>query len=588
LNDLPDASVDDQQTDSERLKALELRIEKLLAQRERMQTRLDKANLRAERLLEAQDSDQSSQSELTEAVEDLKARNQKLTERREFFRAKLENARDQAILKSEAFERLQERLKKAAKREKTLREDIAAKVEAIKEQRAKVAALRDEVRGVRIKAEENIDRIRVAYLNQRLRNQEQNETRKRLAETNTALRERVRTTAQVNRANVLVGQLQKDALLQHRLAAAVAEEADFQPPALACAHNFDSLATGRWVAETYGARTIFDCVEHPEQALRTPGAIADFFRDNPDEAGLYEGYIRTKAAAYDAVLVTSPGHLSFFEGAADRRLILNTKRLRDQSPSERDIRQDLGAGPDDKIIVYLNNIYPQGGFEEFFEAAKAAPANHLYAVLGRVRDADAQALIDSEPPGPAGPPVRFLDLVPPNQIVTYIAGADCIASPFDPDHDGYRGLLPIRLFDAILAGVPIVAPDRGAMAELAAEHAIGATFAPGAMAEAIREAIAMKHAPAYAAALETAQETFDWRTEHRKLAERLDGFGLAPGAPAWIIANKPIANNSRIANLAHSMSMFDLKVRVYSASEPHAELRVDGVEYVNLFPEIER
>lgn len=157
------------------------------------------------------------------------------------------------------------------------------------------------------------------------------------------------------------------------------------------------------------------------------------------------------------------------------------------SPLRAAVDRALGPAPGAPLLLTHGGLYRERGIEEAIDLAGALPEVRL-AVLGY---------------GPLGPELRtradlspaaarvaFLPPVPPEDLLAWVAGADlslCLIRPTTPNH-----LLatPNKLFEALAAGVPVLATDlpglRSVLGDSAAGVLIGAGAGAGALAGVVK------------------------------------------------------------------------------------------------------
>ena len=134
------------------------------------------------------------------------------------------------------------------------------------------------------------------------------------------------------------------------------------------------------------------------------------------------------------------------------------------SPAGAPIRERLGIRPTDRVVLVLGNVAPGRGVEELCRAMADVPDAVLLVVGpgGPFRErlkTEAAAL-------PAADRIRFLPGVAPDEIPAWTAAADVAAMPIQPTTLNHRLTTPTRLFDALGAGVPVVASDLPGMAAI--------------------------------------------------------------------------------------------------------------------------
>lgn len=282
---------------------------------------------------------------------------------------------------------------------------------------------------------------------------------------------------------------------------------------LVVAHHFDSLQTALALKAASGRRikVLFDCVEHPVHNLRTPGKLAYYFQENPVRDVAHQVLNDDMIRQYDGIIYTSPGHGPYLEAlGVPAQLVYNTRELGAQSASDRSLRTDTGAGPDDHVVLFLNHVYPRGGFDTFMDMAGALRSGYKFGFLDILRDIAWDAKFADLSQGAYADRLIHLDMERPNRVVDYIRQADCVLCSFDASHEGYAGLLPIRFFDALMASVPIVAPATSQAGEIVAHYQIGVVYQDGGHLAAVREACEMKKTGSFQAHSAVAQATFGW------------------------------------------------------------------------------
>ena len=74
--------------------------------------------------------------------------------------------------------------------------------------------------------------------------------------------------------------------------------------------------------------------------------------------------------------------------------------------------------------------------------------------------------------------MRLLPAVPPDDLLAWVVSADVVAMPIQPTTLNHRLTTPNKLFEAMAAGVPVVASDLPGMADIVRESGRGLLVDP--------------------------------------------------------------------------------------------------------------
>ena len=115
--------------------------------------------------------------------------------------------------------------------------------------------------------------------------------------------------------------------------------------------------------------------------------------------------------------------------------------------------------------------------------------------------------------------VQLIDPVPPDELLPWTASADVLVMAIQPTTLNHRLTTPQKLFEALAAGVPVVASDLPGMAGIVTTTGCGVLCdptSPAAIAGAIRSILA--RSPAERAGLRTrglaaAHDTYNWESQ---------------------------------------------------------------------------
>lgn len=186
------------------------------------------------------------------------------------------------------------------------------------------------------------------------------------------------------------------------------------------------------------------------------------------------------------------------------------------------LRRRLAIGPDRRIVLYQGGFSPDRGIEQLIEAIDSVPDADL-ALLGYGRLRDTIASLASR--SPAAERIHLLPAVPPIELLDWVAGADVVAIPIQPTTLNHRLTTPNKLFEAMAAGVPVVASDLPGMAPIVRETGCGRLVDatdPAALAAALQAILEAPTAEwtAYVQAARAAVEgRYCWEKEVERLFE---------------------------------------------------------------------
>jgi glycosyltransferase involved in cell wall biosynthesis len=182
-------------------------------------------------------------------------------------------------------------------------------------------------------------------------------------------------------------------------------------------------------------------------------------------------------------------------------------------PPPRLFHERFGLSATTRIALAVGAIVPNRGIEQACEAIGMVDD----AVLVVVGDGEAKAQTTAwaQTLGHARR-IRFLDAVPPDELPHLTAAADVAVMPIQPSTLNHRLTTPTRLFDALGAGLPVVASDLPGMAEIVLETGCGVLCDPTSPADIARATREVLDAPAdrraawRAASLAAARGPYAW------------------------------------------------------------------------------
>ena len=183
------------------------------------------------------------------------------------------------------------------------------------------------------------------------------------------------------------------------------------------------------------------------------------------------------------------------------------------------VRKRLNLPQDRPIATYCGHLYRNRGIEEILECARELPSVSFLIIGGWDEDiarlkADSRALSN----------VFFTGFLPNRQVPAYLKASDVLLMPYPATCETAEWMSPLKLFEYMAAGRPIVATDLPALRVHLTHGRNAQLFAPGdaaGMAGAIRSIITDGE---YARKLEQAARrdvaAYTWNNRARAVVER--------------------------------------------------------------------
>lgn len=119
-----------------------------------------------------------------------------------------------------------------------------------------------------------------------------------------------------------------------------------------------------------------------------------------------------------------------------------------------DVLARAGVRPDAFVAVYCGHLYRNRGVEEILGAAARLPDVEFLMVGGWEKDVE-----DRRREAAALRNVRFLGFVPNGRVPDFLAAADVLLMPYSSACSTAAWMSPLKLFEYMAAGRPIVATD---------------------------------------------------------------------------------------------------------------------------------
>jgi len=249
--------------------------------------------------------------------------------------------------------------------------------------------------------------------------------------------------------------------------------------------------------------------------------------------GLLERRERSWARSVDALISVSRPYADVLEKSFERTATIVMNGPPDYTPPDPPVRlwhQKLGLDPGTRVVLYLGLFMAGRGIDELMAAIGLVPESALVmAGFGteerRYREAATKL--------PHAERIYFVGGVAPQDILPSIAAADISAMPVQGDTLNHRLNTPTKLFDAMGAGVPVVASDLPGMAPIVRETGCGELCDPNDSADIARaillilDATPERRAAYRQACLAAAHGPYSWERQAVALLGLYEGLRLS-------------------------------------------------------------
>jgi glycogen(starch) synthase len=198
----------------------------------------------------------------------------------------------------------------------------------------------------------------------------------------------------------------------------------------------------------------------------------------------------------------------------------------------RRFHEALGLADSAQIVLYHGGLSRDRGIEQLIDALAGLPAKAHLVLLGYgVLEAGLRSLASE---ARFGGRLHVLPAVPPTELLDWVGSADVVAMPIQPSTLNHRLTTPNKLFEAMAAGVPIVASDLPGMAPIVRATGCGLVVDPtdpaaiGAALSTILEMAPGERLAMGARGRDAHLETYNWESQAALL---LAEYGRLTGRP---------------------------------------------------------
>jgi glycosyltransferase involved in cell wall biosynthesis len=205
-------------------------------------------------------------------------------------------------------------------------------------------------------------------------------------------------------------------------------------------------------------------------------------------------------------------------------LLRNIPAYRSVRTSNR-LREYLGLGPDVRIALYQGSLQPDRELDRLIRAAPFLKKDIVIVMMGKDKvgtKAQLEELIASER---VGDRIKILAPVPYEELLDWTASADIgliiYSSSYSPN---VQMCLPNKLFEFLMAGLPVLAGRLDAIANILTDYDVGQTvpsLEPASIGEAMNAMLEDQDAllRMRCNALKAVQQELNWEEESQKLID---------------------------------------------------------------------
>ncbi len=297
-------------------------------------------------------------------------------------------------------------------------------------------------------------------------------------------------------------------------------------PEVVHAHDIRTLSAGVAAAERVGCRLVYDAHElETHTGYQWMNAWTRYW------VGHYERVLSRRADAVVTVCDSIAGWLASQYGIRRPVVVFNTPAGRSPvlspfSPTEH-LRQRLSLAPGVPLVVYVGWVTIERGLDLCVRALTELPGVH-FATVGPRHAATEVEVLRTAHDLDVLDRVHLVDPVPHDQVMGFIASADCSVIAIQNVCLNNYFCFPNKLLDSVIAGVPVAVSDLAELRKFVLEHGVGVVMEesdPHSIAEAIKTLLCQheQYRPS-AAKIAEIENRYGWAGQEGKLLELYRGL----------------------------------------------------------------
>lgn len=212
-----------------------------------------------------------------------------------------------------------------------------------------------------------------------------------------------------------------------------------------------------------------------------------------------------------------------------RPIIIRNCRIYEKINRQQAIRTDSRVPDGGRLVLYINKVYPGQGVTKIIKALTYLPDNIYFATLGPVLPEFGENLLSLADELGVGDRVSFLDTVPATELVPYASGADMGIIPRQLTNMNCRYSLPNRVFEFIMARLPISCSRINDIMAIVQRYNLGMVFNevdPKDIARVIGTMLEPENLAKFRRATEIAAKELCWEKEGAKYVDAVEKVAL--------------------------------------------------------------